>query len=1153
MLTRFFVDRPVFATVLSVVIVLVGLVSLMQLPIAQYPEVVPPTVQVQAVYPGASANVVAETVASVIEQEINGVEGMLYMQSKSTNDGTVNIQVTFELGTDIDFAQVLVQNRVAIAEAKLPEEVRRNGVTVKKQSPNILLAINLISPDGSRDQTFLSNYATLQLKDELARVPGVGDVQFLGARDYSMRIWIDPNKLQTRNLTATDVVRALQEQNVQVAAGRLGQPPAPADQQFQLTINTLGRLPDAAEFARVIVKRGDDGQIVRVGDVARVELGAKNYDVSSYLDGQPSTLLAAFQLPGSNALQTATQIRATMDRLAQRFPSGVEYRIVYDTTEFINESVHAVYHTLFEAFLLVFLVVLVFLQDWKATMLPMIDVIVSLVGTFFVMSLLGFSLNNLSLFGLVLAIGIVVDDAIVVVENIERWVAKGLPAREATIRAMDEITGPVIAITLVLFAVFVPTAFIAGISGQFYRQFALTIAASMGLSAVNALTMAPARAVSIFKSRERPGGAEGHGAEGTEPHGHHLPSEALPWWGFGVLFAALAYMYLAPLLADWLGLVAGHHGPDAAQAGHHATGGWLVDLVGGYTGLVTLVCVVAAVIGMAGYWVWNWLTLAFFVVFNAFFTSLSAAYGRVVGGLLRVSLIVIVLYFGLLGLTARTLMTTPVGFIPEQDKGYLVVSVLLPEGASLERTEQVMAEVDRIMSETPGVRHTLRIPGYHLLQSVNVSSTGGFFVVLDPFHERSKDPLLGARALVPELRNRLMSVQEALVLVLPAPPVDGIGNTGGFKLQVQDRGNSGPLVLEGAAQQLALAANSQPGLIGCFSSYSANQPQLFLDIDRTKAKSIGVSLSEIYGTLQSALGSTYVNDFTYQGRNWQVNVQAESQFRQRVEDVGRLRVRAADGQMVPLGTLVSLREVTGPSVVYRYNLFPSADVMGGTLPGFSSGQAIATLDALSARQLPETMSIEWTELSLQQVLASRDLLTKLVFPLGVLFVFLVLAAQYESWALPLAIILIVPMCILAALVGVNYVGTDNNVFTQIGLVVLVALAAKNAILIVEFAKELETAGKSRFDAAVEACRVRLRPIIMTSLAFILGVLPLVLGKGAGAEMRNTLGVTVFSGMLGVTAFGLVFTPVFYYLIRGWFGGPARSAPAVSSAPESPSI
>jgi multidrug efflux pump len=1099
-MSKFFVDRPVFATVLAIVIVIIGGVALLGLPIAQYPEVVPPTVQITATYPGASAKVVADTVAAPIEQEVNGVENMLYMLSKSTNDGQLYLDVTFRVGTNLDFAQVLTQNRVAIAEAKLPEEVKRQGVTVKKKSPMILLCVNLLSPEGRYDQLYLSNYATIQVKDALARLPGVGDVSFLGARDYSMRIWLDPTALASRSMTANDVLKALREQNVQVAAGRIGQPPAPAGIDFQYTVNTLGRLLDPDQFGEIVVKTGDRGDITRLSDVGRVELGAKNYDVGSYLDGEPSVTMAVFQLPGANALATAESVRTEMQRLKGRFPEGMEYKIVYDTTVFVDESIHEVYKTLFEAFVLVFIVVLVFLQDWRATLLPMIAVPVSLIGTFFVMAMLGFSLNNLSLFGLVLAIGIVVDDAIVVIENVERWMAQGLAPREATIKALEEITGPVIAITLVLSSVFIPTAFIAGISGEFYRQFALTIAASTIISAINAMTTIPALAVMLIK-----------------PHAHGEHREALPRTAVVLLGALLADFFVTGIVLGLFGLSAGGHGHEAHGS---AAALWTVRLG------------VVAAGGLLGYRLnerVNRLLLAFFEQFNRFFAWLAEAYGRIVARMVRATTIVLLAYAGLMVLTWQGFATVPVGFIPEQDKGYLVVNAMLPDGASLERTEELMTRLEKMVRATPGVGHTINLPGYSILTGNNISNVGGMFVILAPFEDRVRDQI-PASLVTAKLREQFRHVQEAIVVTFGAPPVDGLGNTGGFKLQVQDRADAGSDALQGAVETMIRAGSAQPELVGLFSSFRAAQPQLYLDVDRAKAKALGVSLDDVFSTLQIYLGSAYVNDFTRFGRNWQVNVQADAGFRVDPGDVGQLKVRNRDGAMVPLATLVKVRDITGPAIVNRYNMFPSAEIAGGTPPGVSSGQAISIIETLAGKELPSTMSFEWTELTLQQILAGNTAI--FVFILGAVLVFMVLAAQYESWSLPGAIILIVPMCLLAAIAGVWVVGSDNNIFTQIGLIVLIGLAAKNAILIVEFAKQTQDQGTPRFEAIIEAAKTRLRPILMTSFAFILGVLPLVTSAGAGSEMRFALGVAVFSGMLGVTLFGIFFTPVFYEVIRG---------------------
>ena len=1139
MISHFFIDRPIFASVLSIVIVIVGTVAALQLPIAQYPDVAPPTVQVTATYPGANAVTVAETVATPIELEVNGVERMLYMGSKCTNDGQMNLDVTFELGTNLDTAQVLVQNRVAVAQAKLPEEVKRIGVTTKKKSPSILMCVNLISPDGRYDQLYLSNYAALNVKDELARIKGVGDVAFLGPRDYSMRIWLDPNKLAAREMTAGDVIRAISEQNVQVAAGRLGSPPIAADAivPFQIPINTQGRLTSEEQFERIVVKTGAEGQLVYLRDVVRdtttdaqgretkgVELGAKNYDVNSYLDGQPSVTLAAFQLPGSNALETAKAIRTKMDELKERFPEGVEHRIEYDTTVFVQESITSVYHTLIEAFVLVFIVVLVFLQNWRATIVPMVAVPVSLVGTFGVMALLGFSLNNLSLFGLVLAIGIVVDDAIVVVENVERWLAQGLSPRDAARKAMDEVTAPVIAISLVLCAVFVPTAFMAGISGEFYKQFALTIAASTIISAFNSLTLSPALCALLLK---------------PHAHGEHGHADALPRLGIVIIGALAARAFLFGAVAQALGYETGGHG--AAHDGGGPAPWWLSPAV-------------MAVGAVAGWFLSKLVNLGlgiFFKGFNWFFDVSIRAYGAAVSLFLRLCVIVLIVYGGLMGLTYLTLVRVPQGFIPEQDKGYLVVNAQLPDGASLERTDALIRKVSEVVRNTEGVAHTIDLPGYSTILSTNISNAGGMFVILAPFEERAGIDELGAPAILRKLREQFQQFQEAQIAIFGAPPVEGLGSTGGFKLQVRDRG-AGLRGLQGGVQNLAeqSMAKHAGAFSSMFSTFSMTQPQVFVEIDREKAKAEGISLDDIHQTLQAFLGSAYVNDFSYEKRSWQVNVQADPQFRMRKEDIGKLEVRNSKGARVPLRTLITVKDTTGPAIVNRYNTYPSAELSGNTLPGVSSGQAVSIMNEMGASDLPGTLDFQWTELTLQQILASQDVLTKLVFPLAVVFVFLVLSAQYESWSLPVAIILIVPMCILAALVGVVIASLDNNIFVQIGLVVLVGLAAKNAILIVEFAKQLQDEGKPRFEATVDACKLRLRPILMTSFAFILGVVPLVLAEGAGFEMRSTLGIAVFSGMLGVTVFGVFFTPVFYYVIR-WFTerGEGEKKPTGSGSPE----
>jgi multidrug efflux pump len=1147
-MSRFFIDRPIFAAVLSIVIVIVGVVAVVKLPIAQYPEVAPPTITVTANYPGANALDVAENVATPIEQEVNGVENMIYMLSKCTNDGQMLLDVTFKPGTDLNMAQVLVQNRVSVAEAKLPEEVKRQGVTTKKKSPSILLCVNLISAKNENakegedpykfNQLYLSNFATLNVKDVLARIVGVGDVTFLGPRDYSMRIWLDPEKAASVGMTPSEVIAKLREQNRQVPAGRVGQPPVPAGQDFQYTLSTPSRLETPEKFGEVVLK-STEGAIVKLRDVVttrkdekgntvpNIELGAKNYDVNSYLDDQPSVTLAVFQLPGSNALETADSIKKAMQKISETFPEGVEYHIVYDTTVFIQESINAVYHTLFEAIGLVFVVVLVFLQNWRATLIPMIAVPVSLVGTFAVMSMMGFSLNNLSLFGLVLAIGIVVDDAIVVVENVERYLAMGLTPLEASRKAMDEVSGPVIGIALVLCAVFVPTAFLAGITGQFYKQFALTIAASTLISAFNSLTLSPALCAILLKGHGKGHGEEGNGEAGHEAHAH-AHAEALPRLGIAVLGGFLAIVFLGPIVGPYLGIEPTGHGGSEAAA-HAVSPQKLWAFRGG-------LFVVGAIVGWFVGGLVNWILGKFFQGFNWAFDRTINGYGRVVTLMLKLSVICLIIYAGLLAGTVGMFQVVPGGFIPEQDKGYLVVNAQLQDGASLERTDEVIRQMTKIAMEDEefkeSVGHAISVPGYSILTSTNISNVGGMFVILKPFDERKGK----AGTSGPEVAKKLREVYQkrilgAKVAVFGAPPIDGLGSTGGFKLQVQDRKSIGPRALEGAVGTLAQAGNSQPGLLGLFSSYSATQPQYNIPVDREMAMTRDVSLTELYDTLGAYFGSAYVNDFTRFGRNWQVIVQADPRFRKEMRDLALLKVRNRQGKMVSLEAFVKEEPTTGPAIVNRYNMYPSAEINGATNPGTSSGDAITIMDSLAKKELPASMSHEWTELSFQEIEAAKDPLSPFIFPLSVLFVFLVLSAQYESWSLPFAIILIVPMCVLSAMVGIWLNKMDNNIFTQIGLVVLVGLAAKNAILIVEFAKQKEDEGLHRFDAAVEASKLRLRPILMTSFAFILGVVPLVLAKGAGAEMRIALGIAVFSGMLGVTLFGIFLTPVFYVVIR----------------------
>jgi multidrug efflux pump subunit AcrB len=1117
MLARFFIDRPVFAWVISIVIVLAGLAAAVTLPVAQYPDITPPSVQVSAAYPGASARVVAETVAAPIEQQVNGVEDMLYMSSTSGNDGSYNLTVTFNLGTDLNMAQVLVQNRVSLATAQLPDEVQRQGLTVKKKSPNILLVISLFSPDGSRDQLYLSNYAAIQLKDELARLDGVGDVVQFGQQDYSMRAWLDPDKMTAFRLTTDDVVKAIRSQNIQVAAGQLGQEPAPKGQAFQLTVSTQGRLIDPEQFGRIVVKTGEpgpDGAIrpaVRLKDVAAVELGAKSMDQRNTLDGKPAVGLAIYQLPGSNALDTADRVRAKMDDLAGRFPQGVAYAVRYDTTPFIQESVNEVFHTLRDAVILVALVVLFFLQDWRAVILPMIDVPVALTGTFAVMYLFGFSLNNLTLFGLVLAIGIVVDDAIVVLENIETWIARGFDPRAATIRAMDEITGPIIAITLVLSSVFVPSAFLPGITGEFFRQFAITIAAAMMISAINAMTMTPARAVAIFAARG--------------PHGHGHGAEALPWWGIAALLGWLTLAVLDRLFGHpggWAGY--------AAQAGYFVPGA-----VAGWFG--------ARWVNRGLAWVFRW--------FNRGFDLVTRAYGRVVAGLLRLSLIVLVVYAGLLFLTYRGLTTTPVGFVPFQDKGYLLVNIQLPDAASLQRTSAVMAEVDQICRAEKGVGHTVGIAGYSILLGANGSNYASVFVILDEFDERKHDPDQNGFAILFRLQAKLRrDVQDATVMILPAPPVDGLGAAGGFKVMVQDRGDMGFDELARATNAFAREAAKAEGIGSASTQFRPAVPQLYADIDRVKCQQMGVDVSAVFDTLQSYLGGTYVNDFNRFGRTWQVKVQADAPFRVSPEYVNNLRVRNLKGEMVPLGAVATIRDATGPAFVQRYNMYPAAAVNGTLAPGTSTGDGIRVIDRVAAGTLPRQFTPAWTELFYLQMLEGNAAVWAFVG--AVVLVFLVLAAQYESWSMPLAIVLVVPMCLLSAVIGVRLARLDINIFVQVGFVVLVGLACKNAILIVEFVKQKRQAGEPLRPAVIDASTARLRPIIMTSFAFILGVVPLLLASGAGAEMRATLGVAVFSGMIGVTLFGILLTPVFAYVIGKWTPDkPAEHPPAPPAPPAVP--
>ena len=1138
MLARFFIDRPVLAWVISIVIVLMGLISAALLPVAQYPQVTPPTVRVSAIYPGANARVVAESVAAPIEQQVNGVENMLYMSSQSSNDGSYALDVTFELGTDLDMAQVLVQNRVAIAQPVLPDVVKAVGVTVKKRSPDILLVVNLFSeknPETGKphyDQLYMSNYATIQLLDALARLKGVGDVFTFGGQDYSMRVWLDPNELASRNLSAGDVVNVLREQNVQVAAGQIGQPPVPKGQDFQYTMSTLGRLTDAEQFGNIILSTGADGEVTYLKDVARTELGAKSLDQSLTLDTRPSVGLAIFQLPGSNALDTADLIKARMRELAGSFPPGLKYEIAYDTTPFIHESVNEVFKSLRDAVILVAVVVLLFLQDWKALLLPVIDVGVSLVGTFAVMGLLGFSLNNLTLFGLVLAIGIVVDDAIVVLENIERWLEKGLPVREATIKAMSEITGPILAITLVLSSVFLPSAFLGGITGQFFRQFALTIAASMIISAVNAMTMTPARAASIFAGR-KPGA---HGDQGKE---------ALPWWFFGLIGGLVSLWLLKLFFGPQLGLAEFNEVEGAAP---HT----LLDTLRMF-GIQILLFIPGLIAGgVLGWFIIkpvNWVLGKVFRAFNWAFDRTTEVYGKLVGWALRLSAIVLLVYVGLIVLTGYGFTRVPAGFIPTQDKGRLIVNIQLPDSASLERTAEVSLAVEKIALATPGVAHTIGNPGRSFVLNAIGSNLGSMFITLQPFDQR-RAPDLTADAIAAKLRQQIQQqILEARVNVFGAPAVEGLGSAGGFKLMVEGVGDVNLATLQGQADNLAEKGNQQPGLIGLFNGFRASTPQLYADVDRVKCKTMGIALTDVFATLQVYLGGYYTNDFNRFGRTWQVNVQSDAPFRVDAESVKQMKVRNAAGEMVPLGAVVNIQDVGGPLTVTRYNMFPAATLSGASRPGMSTGEVLATMERLAAQELSRSTRFEWTELSYLQKQSSkiesfRDLQQNpfSAFVLGVVLVFFVLSGLYESWSLPMAVILVVPMCLSSALAGVALAHMDVNIFVQIGFVVLVGLASKNAILIVEFARDREVEGASLFDATVEAARVRLRPIIMTSFAFILGVLPLVISHGAGAEMRRTLGTAVFAGMLGVTLFGIFLTPVFYYVVRRITGAKIAAPP-----------
>ncbi|MBX9773051.1 MAG: multidrug efflux RND transporter permease subunit [Xanthobacteraceae bacterium] len=1055
--SHFFIDRPIFAAVISILLTIVGAISFRALPITEYPDIAPPTIVVNATYSGASAEVIAQTVAAPIEQEINGVDNMIYVVSQSTGNGAVAINVVFRPGTNIDQAQVLVQNRVSIALPRLPEEVQRIGVTVRKSSPDLMLVIHLISPDGSLDQQYISNYASINIRDVITRIDGVGDTIVFGARDYSMRVWLDPGKIQSRGLTASDVVAALRAANIQVAAGAINQPPATSPGGFEIAVQTLGRLSSPDQFSDIVVATDQDGRVTRVRDIARVELGSQDYTTNAYLNNQVATAIGIFQRPGSNALATAATVLSTMRDLSASFPPGMSYRVAYNTTEFIQQSVNEVITTIFEAVILVVIVIILFLQSWRAAIIPIVAIPVSLVGTFFVMAAFGFSLNNLTLFGLVLAIGIVVDDAIVVVENVERYLRQGLSPRDAAYKTMDEVGGALVAIALVLCAVFIPTAFITGISGAFYQQFALTIAASTAISLIVSLTLSPALAALLLR-----------------PHDHE------PRRGF-----------------------------------------W--HTVGRPFNL-------------------------FFAWFNRMFDRLSLGYAALTRRVLRVSAVMLVLYLGLIGLTAFGFSRTPAGFIPPLDRAYFIAAISLPPGSSLERTDRVVRRASEVLLSRPGVANAVAFAGFDGATFTNAPNSGVVFVTLKPFEERVRERLVTANIL-DDLRGQMQALREAFVLVIPPPSVPGIGTGGGFKLYVQDRAGRGPRALEQAVGGILGPANQTPGLVQVFTLFNTATPQIYADIDRTKAEMLGVPITRFFDTLSTYMGSTFVNDFNILGRTYRVTAQADNPFRLSVRDVENLRTRSVTGDMVPLGAVARFQEITGPYRVPRYNLFPAAEVQGATTPGFSTGQAIAAMERILAANLPSGFGFEWTEIALQEKIAGNTAI--IAFTLAVVFVFLLLAAQYESILLPLAVILIVPMCLLAAVSGLLLRGMDNNILSQIGFVVLIGLAAKNAILIVEFAKQAEEQGASRWDAAVQAAQTRLRPILMTSFAFILGVVPLVIATGAGAEMRQALGTAVFFGMLGVTFFGLIFTPVFYVFVR-WIGsvlasrgGPRTEQPATA--------
>jgi len=1041
MLSKFFIEHPIFSSVISIVFVIAGLVSVAALPVAQFPDVVPPTVEVKATYPGANASVVAETVAAPIEQEVIGVENMIYMSSVSASDGSYTLTVTFEVGTDLDMANILVQNRVTLAEPKLPEEVKRQGVNTKKKSSNIILIASLSSADDRFDELYMSNYATLNIKDTLSRIPGVGDIGIYPASDYSMRIWLDPEQLKSRNMTTAEVIAAIREQNVQVAAGQIGQPPAPAGQSFQYTVNVLGRLSDVEQFEDIIVKTGEGGRLTRIRDVARVELGAKVYNITSRLNGAPSASIAVYQLPGSNALDVSNQVRAALDEMSTFFPQGLEVSVPYDTTMFVNASIKQVYITLIEAALLVSLVLFLFLQDWRATLIPAVTIPVSLIGTLAVMLAMGFSLNMLTLFALVLAIGIVVDDAIVVVEATVAHMERGLDRKAAAIKAMAEVSGPVVATTLVLLAVFVPAAFMPGITGQLYRQFALTIAVATVFSSINALTMSPALAALVLR----------------------LPPEKKN---------------------------------------------------------------------------------AFFRGFDNLFSKTENSYTNLTKSLVRRTGLMLLLAAGLAGYTGWQFTQLPTGFLPTEDQGYLLVHVQLPDASSQERTGEVLDKVDAVLAETEGVANWVIFGGFNLIDGTASSNTAIVFVTFTPWEER-KDPSLRQEVILANLQGQFQAIQESILYAFLPPAINGLGVAGGFQFQLEDRGGIGLQELNVMLEEILQDGEAQSGLTGLNSTFRIDVPQLFAEIDRTKAKTLGIPLDEVFGTLQTYLGSAYVNDFNKFGRTWQVNVQADNQYRIKPEDIRRLEVRNDQGEMVPLGTLIDVEQTVGPQTILRYNLYPTASITGSSAPGFSSGQALTLMEQLANEKLPTAMGFEWTGMSFQEKQVGSEAI--FIFALAIVLVFLVLSAQYESWSSPAAVIMVVPLAVLGTVIAVMMKGADNNVYTQIGITLLIALASKNAILIVEFAMAEQAKGKSIIDAAVDAAKLRFRPILMTAISSIAGFMPLVVAAGAGAASQRAIGTAVVGGMIAATVMSVTFTPVFYVVMKRLGKGSTESTAATTTA------